>query len=56
VEAVTCTAAESNLNQQGGVSMDTKELKKVLAGFGIAGLLAGAGLGVSVNTAHGGSG
>jgi radical SAM modification target selenobiotic family peptide len=33
--------------------MDTRDLKKYLAGFGVAGLLAGAGLmfGPSVNTA-----
>jgi radical SAM modification target selenobiotic family peptide len=32
--------------------METKDLKKYLAGFGIAGLLAGAGLAVGVNTGN----
>ena len=36
--------------------METKDLKKFLAGFGIAGLLAGAGLGVPTVNAAGSSG
>lgn len=36
--------------------METKELKKFLAGFGIAGLLAGAGLGAPQAFAAGSSG
>ena len=36
--------------------METKDLKKFLAGFGIAGLLAGAGLGAPTANAAGNSG
>jgi len=36
--------------------MDKKDLKKVLAGFGVASLLAGAGLTVPAASAAGGSG
>lgn len=35
--------------------MDIKELKKILAGFGIAGLVAGAGLTLSATTSTAGS-
>ncbi len=34
----------THVRQKGGGSMDARELKKFLAGFGIVGLLAGAGL------------
>jgi len=36
--------------------MDTKEIKKVLAGVGIAGLLAGSGVALTAAPAIGGSG
>jgi hypothetical protein len=34
----------THMMQRGGEPMNTRKLKKFLAGFGIAGLLAGAGL------------
>ena len=36
--------------------MDNKELKRFLAGFGVAGLIAGAGLTLGVNADAAGSG
>jgi radical SAM modification target selenobiotic family peptide len=38
--------------KKGGESMETKDLKKYLAGFGIVGLIAGAGLAVGANTGN----
>lgn len=42
--------------QKEGGTMDTKRLKKMLAGFSIAGLLSGAGLTLGAPRAIGGSG
>jgi radical SAM modification target selenobiotic family peptide len=37
---------EENISEQRRVTMDIKELKKVLAGIGVVGLLAGGGVSV----------
>ena len=46
----------TSLEKKGGESMETKDLKKYLAGFGIVGLIAGAGLAVGANTGNAESG